>query len=87
MYQVLFTYQHLKGNAASWAKPILIEKDLKLQGDWQKFFMVFRGQFRDPNFQDQLTKHLYILKQIRFIREYITNFKNLAQKIRQLHSI
>ena len=87
MCWVIFTCKYLEGNAASCAEPILTREDLELQEDWQKFFVVFREQFRDPNFQDQLTKHLYSLKQIRSIREYATDFKNLAQKVEQPHSI
>ena len=76
----MFIYQYLEGNAASWAKPILTEKDLELQSDWTKFLTAFHEQFQDSNIHDHLTEQLYSLKQTKSIKKYTSHFENLVHK-------
>jgi len=84
---VVFTCQHLEGNATFWAEPILTGEDLELQNNWGKFFIAFYKQFQDPNIHDHLTKQLYSLKQTKSVREYASQFENLACKTDQLCTI
>lgn len=84
---VVFTCQHLEGNAASWAEPILTREDLDLQSNWKKFFAAFYEQFQDPNLHDHLIRKLYSLKQTKSVYEYVFDFESLARKTGQSYVI
>ena len=81
-YKVGFILSYLRGPAARWARPYLMNKNHDLRNDLVEFTTAIEGAFGDPTRQFRATSELHALKQNTMtVARYAAEFQAIASHL------